>query len=122
MLKISLTQKHHSYSPVALLVNGYLSKINQYCVIRVYNDVYVHYFKVYFYCVNTSSLELLIRSAQTGPPNARKRHPVYKILAGWSQYCALPRWYLVLLSCLDNLMSYHLACTVQTCFQHLQKF
>ena len=38
-----------------------------------------------FYCVNTSYPmdNLLNRSAQTGPPNVRKRHPVFPS-AGWS--------------------------------------
>ena len=41
-----------------------------------------------FYCVNTSypMNNMLNRSAQTGPPNVRKRRPVSPP-AGWSSHC-----------------------------------
>ena len=55
----------------------------------------------------TTNGQLLTRSAQTGPPNARKRRPVFPP-AGWSQYCAFAWWRMVFTSCLDNMTSYHL--------------
>ena len=55
--------------------------------------------------VNTlSNGQLLIRSVQTGPPNARRRRPVFPP-AGRSQYCAFARWRMVFTSCLDNMTS-----------------
>ena len=44
--------------------------------------------KIQFYCVNTSYPmdNMLNRSAQTGPPNIRKRRPVFPP-AGRSSYC-----------------------------------
>ena len=59
-----------------------------------------------FYCVKTfyPMDNLLNRSAQTGPPNTRKRRPVFPP-AGRSQYCAFARWRMVFTSCLDNMMS-----------------
>ena len=51
-----------------------------------------------------SNGQLLIRSAQTGPPNIRKRRPVFPP-AGPVQYCALTRWRVVLPSCLDSMTS-----------------
>ena len=50
---------------------------------------------------------MLNRSAQTGPPNVRKRRPVFPP-AGRSSHCALARWRIVLPCCLDNLTSWHL--------------
>ena len=44
--------------------------------------------KTQFYCVYTSYPmdNMLSRSAQTGPPNVRKRRPVFPP-AGWSSHC-----------------------------------
>ena len=53
---------------------------------------------------NKRNHHMLNRSPQTGPPNVRKRCPVFPP-AGQSSHCALARWCIVLHSCLDNLAS-----------------
>ena len=80
-----------------------------------------------FYCVNTSYPmdNLLNRSAQTGPPNVKKRRPVFPP-AGRSVVLCTPQ----MAPCTsflsrqpDVIASFSFgACTVQTCFQHLQIF
>ena len=80
-----------------------------------------------FYCVNTSYPmdNLLNRSAQTGPPNARKRHPVFPP-AGRSVILCTPQMAprtSFLSRQPDIIASFSFgAFTVQTCFQHLQIF
>ena len=82
--------------------------------------------KLFFYCVNTSYPmdNLLNRSAQTGPPNVRKRRPVFP-LAGRSVVLCTPQMapHTSFLSRQpDVIASFSFgACTVQMCFQHLQK-
>ena len=80
-----------------------------------------------FYCVNTSYPmdNMLNRSAQTGPPNARKRRPVFPP-AGQSEVLCTPQMAprTSFLSRQPDVIAYFSfgACTVQTCFQHLQSF
>ena len=68
---------------------------------------------------------LLNRSAQTGPPNARKRRPVFPP-AGRSVVLCTPQMAprtSFLSRQPDVIASFSFgACTVQTCFQHLQSF
>ena len=84
-------------------------------------------FIINFYCVNTSYPmdNLLNRSAQTGPPNARKRRPVFPP-AGRSVVLCTPQMAprtSFLSRQPDVIASFSFgACTVQTCFQHLQIF
>ena len=80
-----------------------------------------------FYCVNTSYPmdNLLNWSAQTGPPNVRKRCPVFPP-AGRSVVLCTPQ--MAPCTCFlsrqpDVIASFSFGmCTVQTCFQHLQIF
>ena len=80
---------------------------------------------LYFDCVNTSYPmdNLLNWSAQTGPPNAGKRHPVFPP-AGRSVVLCTPQMVprtSFLSRQPDVIASFSFgACTVQTCFQHLQ--
>ena len=80
-----------------------------------------------FYCVNTSYPmdNLLIRSAQTGPPNARKRRPVLP-LAGQSVVLRTPQMAprtSFLSRQPDVIASFSFgACTVQTCFSTSPEF
>ena len=75
-----------------------------------------------FYCVNTTYPidNLLNRSAQTGPPNVRKRSPVFP-LAGRSVALCTPQMAPrtpFLSRQPDVIASFSFgACTVQTCFQ-----
>ena len=78
--------------------------------------------KVSFYCVNTSYPmdNMLIRSAQTGPPNVRKRRPVFPP-AGRSVVLCTPQMAprtSFLSRQPDVIASFSFgACTVRTCFQ-----
>ena len=80
-----------------------------------------------FYCVNTSYPmdNMLNRAAQTGPPNVRKRRPVFPP-AGRSIVLCTPQMVprtSFLSRQPDVIASFSFgACTVQTCFQHLQFF
>ena len=82
---------------------------------------------VLFYCVNTSYPmdNLLNRSAQTGPPNVRKRRPVFP-MGGLAVVLCTPQMApsTSFLSRQPDVIASFLfgACTVQTCFQHLQIF
>ena len=78
--------------------------------------------KLEFYCVNTSYPmdNMLNRSAQTGPPNVRKRRPVFPP-AGRSVVLCTPKMAprtSFLSRQPDVIASFSFgACTVQTCFQ-----
>ena len=83
--------------------------------------------KVDFYCVNTSYPmdNMLNRSAQTGPPNVRKRRPVFPP-AGRSVVLCTPQM-APLTSFLsrqpDVIASFSFgACTVQTCFFNISRY
>ena len=83
--------------------------------------------KFQFYCVNTSYPmdNLLNRSAQTGRPNIRKRRPVFPPADRSVVLCTpqmAPRTSFLSRQP-DVIASFSFgACTVQTCFQHLQIF
>ena len=107
-----------------------LNNKNIYTLYKIKN-FWIHftknYHKIYFYCVNTSYPmdNMLNRSAQTGPPNVRKRRPVFPP-AGRSIVLCTPQMAprtSFLSRQPDVIASFSFgACTVQTCFQHLQNF
>ena len=81
----------------------------KYCYTRIIKHGPVLNSPIYTTGRLSSMDNMLNRSAQTGPPNVRKRCPVFPP-AGRSSHCALARWRIVLFCCLDNLTSWHLFC------------
>ena len=122
------------FAKIAKHKNGYISKTvldrafsTKFLTHRVSLQTSYPNFEKKIYCVNTSYPmdNLLNRSAQTGPPNVRKRRPVFPPAGRSVVLCThqmAPRTSFLSRQP-DVIASFSFgACTVQTCFQHLQIF